>query len=137
MRKLLYRESDGEILNVIELEDGADWQPSEGQALLDDQPGANIGDTWDGEQIVKREPEPPPPDPDGAVMAGIDLLGRRRANQLLRAYPVFLNALERRNWTVARETLNDGLADGALTQQEYDTLTQLLDDHNIPQEGRG
>jgi hypothetical protein len=50
---------DGNIVvNVIALEDGAIWQPPEGQSI--GTPGGRIGDTWDGTQYVSPYVPPPP-----------------------------------------------------------------------------
>jgi hypothetical protein len=48
------------VINVIELEDGANWTPPEGTELAP-QDNGNIGDTWDGTQFV---PPPAPQNPD-------------------------------------------------------------------------
>lgn len=47
------------VVNVIELEDGANWSPPEGFELAPQHDG-NIGDTWDGTKFV-----PPPPPAEG------------------------------------------------------------------------
>jgi len=39
------------VVNIIMLEDGAEWTPPEGQELAP-QHNANIGDTWDGEKFI-------------------------------------------------------------------------------------
>jgi len=44
------------VVNVIELEDGAQWTPPAGTELAPQHDGG-IGDTWDGTQFVKP-PEP-------------------------------------------------------------------------------
>lgn len=40
------------VVNVIELEDGANWTPPNGLELAPQHDGG-IGDTWDGAQFVK------------------------------------------------------------------------------------
>lgn len=54
-RKALIETATGLVANVIEIEDGANWQPPAGQSLID-AANANPGDTWDGTQFVPRQP---------------------------------------------------------------------------------
>ena len=47
MRKVIVETTTGLVVNVVELEDGADWSPPEGHEVLDAGPGAEPGGTWD------------------------------------------------------------------------------------------
>ena len=47
-------DSTGLVINVIHLEDGAEWTPPDGHTLGIE--GGAIGDTWDGAQYVKPSP---------------------------------------------------------------------------------
>jgi hypothetical protein len=58
MRKAVVRESDGFVVNVIEIEEGANWKPPEGCYLIDAERDGSPGDTWDGKQFIKPEPAP-------------------------------------------------------------------------------
>lgn len=40
------------VVNVIELEDGANWSPSNGTEFAPQHNG-NIGEIWDGEKFIK------------------------------------------------------------------------------------
>lgn len=46
------------VVNVVELEDGANWTPPNGLELAPQHDGG-IGDTWDGSQFVKPVVEMP------------------------------------------------------------------------------
>ena len=48
------------VVNVILLEDGADWVPPLGQELAPQHDGS-IGDTWDGSKFVAPVVEPSSP----------------------------------------------------------------------------
>ena len=50
MKKSVVRKSDGVVVNIIEIEDGANWEPPEGCELMD---GGEIGDVWDGVKFTK------------------------------------------------------------------------------------
>ena len=69
MRKALVRQSDGYVVNVIEIEEGANWQPPDGCYLID-AGDSSPGDTWDGARFVK--PELPSPELPRDVLAEID-----------------------------------------------------------------
>ena len=64
MRKTVVRQSDGFVENIIELEDGANWQPPAGHALIDVGNGSP-GDNWDGTNFIKPEPVIPEPPRSG------------------------------------------------------------------------
>ena len=64
MRQLVVRTSDGLVVNVVELAGGSNWTPPPGTFLLN-LPG-EIGDTWDGFNII---PQPQPPGIPGEVPA--------------------------------------------------------------------
>ena len=55
MRKALIRDSDHLVMNVILLEEGADWLVPSGHTLQDAD-NAGPGDTWDGSKYVKPAP---------------------------------------------------------------------------------
>lgn len=63
MRKVLV-DKNGLVVNAIEIGEEANWTPPEGCSLLSlaRSKQADIGDTWDGNKIVKAViPEPLPP----------------------------------------------------------------------------
>ena len=62
MVKIIYRLSDGEVINFIELEDGADWAPVLGTAILDHQVGIERGDIWNGSTFTRPPVRPPTED---------------------------------------------------------------------------
>ena len=60
-RTALVETATGKVVNVIELEPGADWQPPEDHQV-EAGTTAGIGDTWDGQKFIRPpEPEPEPP----------------------------------------------------------------------------
>ncbi len=71
MRKAIVRNSDGFVINIIEIEQGANWQPP-GDSYLIDAGNGETGDTWDGENFIK--PEPIIPEPPRDLAAEIDEL---------------------------------------------------------------
>lgn len=58
MRKSLVEKATGKVINVIEIEEEANWSPPEGCILMD---GGEIGDVWDGRKWIKTEPIVPEP----------------------------------------------------------------------------
>lgn len=61
MRKAIIRKSDDFVINVIEIEDGANWKSPDDCYLLDAD-NSSPGDTWDGKKFIKPiilEPESP------------------------------------------------------------------------------
>lgn len=56
-------DTNGLVINVIEIEKDANWQPPEGCTLLTvtQSVDAGIGDTWDGKKIIKVIPITPEP----------------------------------------------------------------------------
>lgn len=48
----------GTVVNLIELENGADWQPPANHQVVPSDT-ANIGDTWDGAQFIPGPVQPP------------------------------------------------------------------------------
>lgn len=62
MRKALIETATGKVVNVIELEPNADWQPPSGHYVRDAL-NASPGDTWNGTSFVKPV-LPPEVDPD-------------------------------------------------------------------------
>ena len=55
MRKALIELTTGMVVNIIEIEDGVNWQPSSGHKLIE-AGNASLGDTWDGSKFVSRLP---------------------------------------------------------------------------------
>jgi len=51
MRKVLI-DSNNNVVNVILIEEGANWSPPEGHTLIDDGPNAEPGGTWDGTRFT-------------------------------------------------------------------------------------
>ncbi len=61
MRKALIETTTGMVVNIIEIEDGANWQPLAGHEIQDALK-ASPGDTWDGVKFIPPPPAPPPID---------------------------------------------------------------------------
>lgn len=60
MRKALFETATGLVVNIIVLEDGANWTPLEGCEVVDAETVGGVGDTWDGQHFVAAsEPTPP------------------------------------------------------------------------------
>lgn len=49
-------DSTGLVINVVHIEDGADWSPPDGHTLGPE--GGAIGDRWDGASYIKPAPTP-------------------------------------------------------------------------------
>ena len=45
-------DSKGLVVNVIVIEDGANWSPPDGCVLVAAETGGGVGDTWDGKRFV-------------------------------------------------------------------------------------
>jgi len=74
MRKAIIRQSDGRVVNVIEIEAKANWKPPDDCQLADAKDGSP-GDTWDGTKFIK--PETIVPEPVRDLLAEIDTLEAR------------------------------------------------------------
>lgn len=62
MRKAVVDKKTGLVLNVIEIEDGANWPVPEGCYLVNATKSGGPGDTWTGRVFTPApEPEPTPP----------------------------------------------------------------------------
>ncbi len=70
MRKALVQLSDGLVVNVIEVDEGAKYSPPLDHELRDSDT-ASPGDTWDGLKFVKPPPPEPEPDPDVELISAI------------------------------------------------------------------
>lgn len=53
MRKALVKTVTGLVVNVIEIESGANWPIPAGHTLVDAAKAASPGDTWDGVKYVR------------------------------------------------------------------------------------
>jgi hypothetical protein len=64
VRKAVVRETDGFVVNVIEIDFPTAWQPPEGCYCVDAEKDGSPGDTWNGAKFIRPEPEPviPPRD---------------------------------------------------------------------------
>ncbi len=67
--KSVVRESDGLVINRIEIEKDSTWECPKGCVLMD---GGEIGDTWGGEKFIT--PEPKPVEPERDLIKEIDVL---------------------------------------------------------------
>lgn len=83
---------------------------------------------------VEPEPVPPPPDPNAFKLAAYGYLGAEAFVMPLAGYiaPV-VDALNARNWSLARQIVGYALTAQALTEQQYDVLGDLMADHGIPE----
>ena len=66
MRKVLVRKDDGLVVNAIEIEEDANWKPTDRHYLLNKKNSdlCEIGDTWDGKKAIKPIlPEPEETEP--------------------------------------------------------------------------
>lgn len=80
MRKALIETATGKVVNVIELEYGANWQPPQGCYVRDAQ-NASPGDTWDGSKFIPAPtvvPEPPH-STHVSILVGVDAAKARPA----------------------------------------------------------
>lgn len=128
----------GVVKNVILV--GEDYECPYGCLLIDPK-GERVspGDTWDGEKFIPKPiPEPPKePDLSGFYNDLIAELGFGRANEMQRDFPAVFLTLERENWTLARQGFDYALSVDGITQQEYDIIMSLLDQHYIPNPNEG
>ena len=85
------------------------------------------------------------PDPDGFEEDARDTLGRNRVRELARDYPDLLRALDRldsddrdrqaRGAALLADVIADMKADEAISEGEHETLTGLMADHGISEDG--
>ncbi|GAI66609.1 unnamed protein product [marine sediment metagenome] len=117
MRKAVVRDSDGFVQNVIEIEEGAKWEPPEGCILVDAEGGGSPGDTWDGEKFI-RPPEPPPPEPPRSthisILTAIDTAKARPATvkRVWRGRDYFYDCF-------ATQTVKDEYQEGSIMVGDY------------------
>lgn len=62
MRKAVIENSTGDVVNVIELEDGVVWAPPVGHSIRDADGNAEPGGHWDGLVFTRKPIVPPDPD---------------------------------------------------------------------------
>lgn len=89
-------------------------------------------EAFDARVAELRAQRTPEPDVDGLLVAARDLLGKVKAREVARAYPDLTQALDRGNWPVVREAVDDALADGVVTEAQHADLVALLDTYHIP-----
>ena len=70
MRKAIIEQVTGEVVNVIEIEEGANWQPPEDCYLIDAD-NVSPGNTWDGTKFIPKPEVAPLPDPDVELATAI------------------------------------------------------------------
>lgn len=70
-RKALIETATGKVVNIIALEDGADWQPPMGHHVQDAR-DAGPGDTWDGAKFIPQPELPVPLDPNVGIRKAIE-----------------------------------------------------------------
>ena len=85
------------------------------------------------------------PDPDGFEEDARDTLGRNRVRELARDYADLLRALDRldsddrgrqaRGAALVADVIADMKADEAISEGEHETLTGLMADHGISEDG--
>ena len=92
MRKALTRDFDGLVVNVIEIEDGANWTPPVGHYLRD-AGNASPGDTWDGTKYVPKPPGPEQVVAEKREAARVRALADIKANAWLSPWGVILKNL--------------------------------------------
>jgi hypothetical protein len=130
VKRALVRDSDGLVENVIVIDDEKEYNPSAGYTLVDII--ANPGDMWDGDNVIPKPQTTPEPNVQMLLRSINKTFGLSRANELAKEYPSFAEALRWSNWDVARDVVDMGLSDTFLSQNEYDTIVQLMDDFYIP-----
>ena len=74
------------------------------------------------------------PDVEGFMDAVDEALDRKTTRTLLRDYPDMQSAFQRERWERAWSALDDAVEEGALTDDELDTIKGLADDYAIPKE---
>jgi len=128
----------GEVVGVYPWSDAA----PEGEFRHIDEEGFQVAlSDADRQRIVDAiAAHVPKGDPDvaGFLAATMMALGQARARKFMRLYPDVVRLFDSgRYWAAARQGIDDALAEGALTQQEYDQVVALLDQYNIPTENKG
>ena len=135
-RKLLVRRDTGEVVNVIMYDPAVPWQCPDGCELVDPPAGEPVGPGWIRQEDGSYEPQPAPtpaPDPQGFLSAAIGYLGTETANALLTKYPLFYpSVLHVGTGETALGILDTALSAEDLTQQQYDDLQALWDEHFMP-----
>lgn len=97
-------------------------------------------DPWDGEAALLEEPAPPEPpappvDLNAFKLALFTALGIPAAAAIAAAgyLPLFTEALNARNWAVARGIVDAALAATVITSQQRTTILDLMAEHHIPE----
>ncbi len=124
MRKAVVRQSDGLVTNIIEIEEGADWQTPDGCYLIYATEDGSPGDTWDGGKFVRPElpPSTPPLSTHWAIVDSINL-GSEKPARVRRTW-------EGTEYTVncyVTESVKDQYQVGDVMVGDY-VLVEFLDD---------
>jgi hypothetical protein len=105
-------------LEVVDIEDD-DQDPREGDLLLPDEP----------------EPAAPVVDVQAFKLAAMTTLGLPLSVSLTAAgyLPLFTEAVNARNWALARQIVDYATQQSALTTEQRALLVGLMDEHGIPE----
>lgn len=73
-----------------------------------------------------------PPDISGFINSLIDYFGLDKAEDLMRAYPTYVRALDGQRWDIAQDRMGKMLSDNAVAQAEYDDVQAMWDQYHLP-----
>lgn len=68
----------------------------------------------------------------GFLLATMEALGKKRGREVMRDYADITLGIQRQNFEVAWDGINDARQDEAITDDEHSTIVGLWEEYNLP-----